>query len=180
MVPVPALSQTRAMAVLRLPVAYVRGLGGHVHSLSRALRVDGEGLRLLRRVRVVRRRVDLELREHLAAEDVLGEHPLHGLLDRELRLAREQVAVALGPEAARDARVAVVELLVELVAVSFTLSALTTMTKSPVSSWVVKVGLCLPRKDVATSLARRPRGLPVASTTHQERPRPPVKLLYLQ
>src|SRR5579859_1574482 len=43
------------------------------------------------------------------------------------------------------------------------------MTKSPVSSCGVYCGLCLPRRTLATSLARRPRGLPVASTTHQAR-----------
>ena len=43
------------------------------------------------------------------------------------------------------------------------------MTKSPVSSCGVYFGLCLPRRTLAISLARRPRGLPVASTTHQAR-----------
>src|SRR5580658_8722730 len=43
------------------------------------------------------------------------------------------------------------------------------MTKSPVSSWVVNVGLCLPRRTRAISLARRPSGLSVASTTHHVR-----------
>ncbi len=39
---------------------------------------------------------------------------------------------------------------------SATLSALTTMTKSPVSTCGAKVGLCLPRSRVATWLASRP------------------------
>ena len=49
------------------------------------------------------------------------------------------------------------------------MSAFTTMTKSPVSSCGVYCGLCLPRRTCATSLARRPSGLSVASTTHQAR-----------
>src|SRR6185312_2678147 len=53
-------------------------------------------LRLLGGVRMVGGRVDLELRRHLAAEDALGEHALHGLLDGEDPVALEQVAVALG------------------------------------------------------------------------------------
>jgi hypothetical protein len=85
MVPLPALSQMRAMAVLR-------------------------------GVRVVRRGVELELGDHLAAEHALGQHSLHGLLDRKRGIALEHVAVGLGLEAAGDAGVVVVELLVELVA----------------------------------------------------------------
>src|SRR5271165_6007241 len=105
MVPLPALSQTRAMAVFRLPVAYVRvsgmarGLLGWVEGRTSGgahHRLDGgrEGTRLLRRVGVVGGRVDLELGGHLAAEDALGEHAPDRLLDREDRVAREQVAVA--------------------------------------------------------------------------------------
>ena len=47
------------------------------------------------------------------------------------------------------------------------MSALTTMTWSPVSMWGAKVGLCLPRRMRATSVARRPRTRPSASTTYQ-------------
>src|SRR5690348_15377363 len=61
-------------------------------------------------------RVDLELREELAAEDVLREHALHGLLDRELGLANEKLAVRLFAEATRLAAVTNVLLLLELAA----------------------------------------------------------------
>src|SRR6188472_3936203 len=43
------------------------------------------------------------------------------------------------------------------------------MTKSPVSTCGVKVALFFPRRTVAMRLARRPRGLPSASITHQVR-----------
>src|SRR5580658_2075289 len=115
MLPVPALSQIRAMAVLRLPVAYVRESGVAMESCLRVLTLlERQRLRLLRRMRVVGRGVELELGEHLAAEDSLGEHSLDGLLDREGAVAREEVTVALGRETAGDAGVVVVELLVEL------------------------------------------------------------------
>src|SRR5581483_9277413 len=41
-----------------------------------------------------------------------------------------------------------------------------TMTLSPVSRWGVNTGLCLPRMIRATSVARRPRTMPSASTTN--------------
>ena len=53
--------------------------------------------------------------------------------------------------------------------VSSTLSALTTITWSPVSIWGANIGLCLPRSSVATSDARRPRTWPLASNTYQRR-----------
>jgi hypothetical protein len=65
---------------------------------------------------VVGRFVDLELVEHVPTEHVLRQHALDRLLDGEGRLARQQVAVALAPEPAGNARVVVVVLLVELVA----------------------------------------------------------------
>src|SRR5687767_4669882 len=43
------------------------------------------------------------------------------------------------------------------------------MTKSPVSTWGAKIGLCLPRSKVATTVARRPRGMLAASITHHWR-----------
>src|SRR3954467_7516598 len=50
-----------------------------------------------------------------------------------------------------------------------TLEALTTTTKSPVSTWGAKMGLCLPRSRRATSVARRPRTSSSASITCQAR-----------
>ncbi|CAA7623640.1 exported hypothetical protein [Magnetospirillum sp. UT-4] len=56
---------------------------------------------------------------------------------------------------------------VSFLPVSFTFSALMTMTFSPMSTWGVKVGRCLPRRRMAMTLARRPRTTPSASiTTH--------------
>jgi hypothetical protein len=51
--------------------------------------------------------------------------------------------------------------------VTFTFEALITMTKSPVSMCGVNIGLCLPRRILATSVASRPRTIPLASTTNQ-------------
>src|SRR3954471_16648044 len=45
------------------------------------------------------------------------------------------------------------------------LLALTTMTKSPVSRWGAKIGLCLPRRRIAACEARRPRTTSSASIT---------------
>ena len=126
---------------------------------------DVEGLGHLGRVGVVRAGVDLQLGEHLAAEAVLREHPPHGAADGLLRLLGQHLGVGAGLEAARVAGVAVDQLLVGLVEVSTTFSALTMITWSPVSMWGAKVGLCLPRRMRATSVARRPSTRPSASTT---------------
>src|SRR4051812_33263415 len=56
-----------------------------------------------------------------------------------------------------------------LLPVSRTFSAFTTTTKSPVSAWGVKVGLCLPRSMLAICVAARPRTLSFTSTTTQFR-----------
>src|SRR5450432_3936030 len=115
MVPVPGLSQMRAIAVLRLPVAYVRVSAVGMVSVVALRCLSGgrrsQNLRLLRAVRVIRRHVDLQLGDHLAPEDALGEHAAHGLLDRERAVPREQVPVAFRLETAGDAGVPVVELL---------------------------------------------------------------------
>src|SRR6266702_6028142 len=43
------------------------------------------------------------------------------------------------------------------------------MTWSPVSAWGAKIGLCLPRRILATSEASRPSTTPSASMTYQRR-----------
>src|SRR5262249_36340020 len=73
-----------------------------------------EGFGLLRRVGMIRTTVHLELREELAAEDVLRQHALHGLGDRHLGAALEDVARGLRPETTRLTAVADVLLLEEL------------------------------------------------------------------
>src|SRR5690242_1182595 len=62
---------------------------------------DLERHRLLGSVRVLVARVDLQLREHLTAQGVLGNHALDGLLDSLLRVVTEQVVVADGTQTAR-------------------------------------------------------------------------------
>src|SRR5947209_5746526 len=58
-------------------------------------------LRLLRLVRVRRTGIDLELAQRLAAERVLGEHPLNRLLDGPRRVLGHHVLVTDRSEAAR-------------------------------------------------------------------------------
>ena len=56
-----------------------------------------------------------------------------------------------------------------LPAVIWILAAFTTITWSPVSWLGAKIGLCLPRRTRATSLASRPKTAPSASTSYQTR-----------
>src|SRR6186997_759760 len=58
----------------------------------------------------------LQLAIHRPAEAVLGQHPLHGALDDELRLALEQGAEALLAKTARIVAVPEVALLAQLIA----------------------------------------------------------------
>src|SRR6478735_9402114 len=75
---------------------------------------DLEGDGLLGRVRVLGTAVDLELGELLAGQRVLREHAADGLLDGLLGALGEQLGVGGRPQAAREARVAVGLLLLEL------------------------------------------------------------------
>src|SRR6266568_3097492 len=77
---------------------------------------DLEGDRLLRLMRVLGSRVDLELAQHLPAESVLGEHALYRLGDGTLGTGRHQVGVRDGPQAARVSGVPVRALVGQLVA----------------------------------------------------------------
>src|SRR5207253_7365944 len=56
-----------------------------------------------------------------------------------------------------------------MVPVSFRSQALITITKSPASLFGVKMGLCLPRRTLAISVAIRPSIFPCASTMYQRR-----------
>ncbi|CAD5956182.1 protein of unknown function [Streptomyces sp. KY75] len=67
-------------------------------------------------MRVLVARVDLQLRDHLTAQGVLGDHAADGLLDGLLGVLREKLVVAHRTETAREARVAVRHLLGLLVA----------------------------------------------------------------
>ena len=78
--------------------------------------VELEGLGLVRTVRVLRAGVDLELGQLLSRQLVLGEHALDGLLDRTLGALGEQLGVGGRGEAAGVVRVAVRDLLLQLVA----------------------------------------------------------------
>ena len=73
-------------------------------------------LRLLRRVRVRRAGVALELLQHLVAERALGQHALDGLLERAAGEALLHLREIGRRDAARVAAVAVVELVLGLVA----------------------------------------------------------------
>jgi len=53
--------------------------------------------------------------------------------------------------------------------VTATLAALTTITLSPQSTCGAQIGLCLPRSNVDTSVARRPSTTSDASTTSHAR-----------
>src|SRR4051812_27270239 len=108
------LSSTRV--AIRRPVAAFGGSRGRQPpwaGLLGDLR-DLEGLRLLRRVRVLRAGVHLRLGELLAAQGRLGDHPTDGLLDRPLRMLVEQLHVADRAQTARVARVPVRALLLAL------------------------------------------------------------------
>src|ERR1051326_2810427 len=105
--PSPGRRITRATDVLRLPVPRYWAIW-----LKLLLQVQGTGL--LRGVRMVRARVDLQLRQLLPREPVLREHSLHGLPDHLGRAPLELLTQRAAAEPARVARVPVVALLVEL------------------------------------------------------------------
>src|SRR5689334_7120542 len=70
------------------------------------------GLGLLRRVRMLRATIDLQAAQHIGAEMVVGQHPLHRALDNPLGMLRERLAQRLFLQAAGIAGVAIVDLLV--------------------------------------------------------------------
>src|SRR5690606_31147712 len=82
-------------------------------SLLRNLR-DFERDGLLRGVRVAVAGVDLQLGQLLASQGVLRDHAADGLLDRAGRVLLKQLGVARRPQTAREARVAVGLLLLQL------------------------------------------------------------------
>src|SRR4051794_8530207 len=99
MTPVPGRRRTRAMASLRRPVVWTRGLVAMWFSVSlRASRGSGSaglgvghlgGHGQLGGVRVLRTGIDLKLLDHLTAERTLGEHAVHRVPDRVGRFALE-------------------------------------------------------------------------------------------
>src|SRR5438034_46211 len=102
--PLPGRTRTRAMACLRRPVVWTRGLGTGVSSAgSTACARQLERLRRLGGVGMSGAGVDLELAQHLAPERALGQHASDGLPDRFFGLGRQEVAEQLGLEAARIA-----------------------------------------------------------------------------
>src|SRR4051812_1105554 len=102
----PAASTTGSVVVslteLLAKGALLRDLGDLV----------GDGL--LRLVRVVRPRVDLELGEHRPAEGALGQHAADGLLDRPIGTRGEQLGVGDAAQSAGVAGVPAGELLLPL------------------------------------------------------------------
>src|ERR1700693_4688173 len=123
MTPVPGRRRTRAMAFLRRPVVWMRGFATQAVLLDLGSETTGRSgaragertrrkrarLRLLRRVRMRRTGMDLELLQHLATERALGQHPPHREPHAALGIAREQRLEILGPDAAGGPRVAVGE-----------------------------------------------------------------------
>src|SRR5882757_10655134 len=116
--PVPGRSRTRAMASLRRPVVWMRGLLTRIPSRSRCARwarggggcssdagLAALGQRprdgLLGLVWVRRAAVHLQLAQHLATERTLREHAAHRELDDLLRVAGDQVLEALTADTTR-------------------------------------------------------------------------------
>src|SRR6185436_2975665 len=73
MLPLPGRKRTRATAVLRRPVAGISSDLPFIASMSSSQR-----LRLLRSVRVLGPRVNLQLGDQPLAQPVGGQHALHG------------------------------------------------------------------------------------------------------
>src|SRR5512139_213742 len=95
--PVPSFMRTRAIAVLRLPVAVTMGSASG----------KGELLRLLGRVRMGGAAVDLELAVHAPAERVGRQHAPHRLAHDAIRVrAREQLVGRRALQVAHPAGVA--------------------------------------------------------------------------
>src|SRR5262245_28624145 len=121
MAPVPALSRTRAMASLRRPVATMT-ISLAILFSQRSLKGVALGVlrlehgRLLRGVRVLVARVDLELLHQRAPERRAGQHAAHGVLDEALRVARGGLAGRVRLEPADEHGVVDVLLVVPLLA----------------------------------------------------------------
>src|SRR5688572_26639472 len=90
----------------------VIGVRGHRWVLG----LQFERLRLLRGVRVLVALEHVQLAVHLPAERILGQHALHGELDRALGVLGHQLLERLALDAADRARVPVVDLVAQLVA----------------------------------------------------------------
>ncbi len=82
--------------------------------------------------------IDAQVAHDLAAERAAGQHALHRLLDHTLGEAavENELGAALF-DAAGEAGVVVIDLLVALATVKTTFSAFTTTTLSPQSTWGV-------------------------------------------
>ena len=104
-----------------------------------------EWLRQLGLVRMFGAGVDLQLAELLATEPRLRDHSPDRTPDHLFRIVGKQIGVRALRQSTRVTAVVICELPPALSAVITTLAALTTITKSPVSTWGAKIGLCLPR-----------------------------------
>mgnify|MGYP007001764205 CR=1 FL=1 len=115
---------------------------------------------------MIRGSVYLELTDHLTSEDVFRQHVFDGFLNGQLRLAVHEQAVGFRTKTAGGTAVAVVMFFVEFGTGQTDLGSVDDDDKVTGIDVGAKVGLCFPRKILAISLARRPRDLPSASTTH--------------
>ncbi len=120
-------------------------------------------------MRVLGAGVDLQLADLGPAELVAGKHALHGLPQDLGGAALELLAQRSAAQAAGIARVAVVELLVELLAGDVDLLGVDDDDEVAGVDVGRVVGLFLPRRVSAIRVASRPSVWPSASTTYQRR-----------
>ena len=97
----------------------------------------------------------------------LGSMPQTARLIRSVGVALDQLLGGLGAQAAREQRVVAVELVCHLLPVRWTLSALTTTTKSPASTWRGEGRLVLAAQHVGDLRAARPSVFPSTSAMYQ-------------
>jgi hypothetical protein len=120
-------------------------------------------------MRMVWAGVDLELAQLLSAEAIPRQHPLDGAADHLFRPALQQSARAIPASGPAGSRCGGRTSCLELVRVTATRDALSTITWSPESIDGVYVGLFLPSRTRAICDARRPSVWSAASTTYQRR-----------
>src|SRR5919201_5385026 len=108
--PSPGVIRTRAIAVFRRPVP--RAMLSAKFDVSSL--VEGDGLRLLRRVLVLGPGVHAEPLQHLPAQGVALEHAADGIVDGKGRVPLLLLAEGALAQATRVARVARIGLAIEL------------------------------------------------------------------
>ena len=160
--------RTRATAVLRRPVATKEWSG--FSSYRKRIRIRWSRRAAGRRGDARSAGVHLELRVNRAAQAVVRDHAAHGAFDEQFRVPRPALTSRSRSCGRRQSPKSWCKPCpVSFLPLSVTFSALTTMTKSPVSTCGVKIALCLPRSSTAALAATRPRGWSWASMSHHLR-----------